>query len=148
MQQKDGNSLRKTKHCRRRLTVFGTISIVVIVLFIYNLFSYINTINKLEGEEQKLQEELTELRKNNANLKEEIDKLKNPDYLAAYAREKFQYSKNGEIIIRIDENDKVMVEISTDEVEHKQKIVIILLGITLSILFIYIFIKIRKKSLE
>ena len=140
--------MRKTKHCRRRLTVFGTISIIVIVLFIYNLFSYINTINKLEREEQKLQEELTELRKNNANLKEEIDKLKNPDYLAKYARESFLYSKKGEYIIRIDEDNQMIVEMNTDEVEHKQKIVIILLVITLSMLFIYIFLKIRKKSLD
>ena len=84
----------------------------------------------------------------NEELKREIEKLKNPEYLAKYARENFLYSKEGEYIIRIDENDKLVVEMDTKEVENKQKIVMVLLVITLSVLFIYIFIKIRKRSLK
>ena len=113
----------------------------------YNLISYISSVSALEKKEQDLKNKLVELEKNNVNLKEEIEKLKNPDYLAKYARENFLYSKEGEYIIRIDENDKVVIEMNTEEVENKQRIVIILLGFTLSILFIYIIIKIRKRSL-
>lgn len=139
---------KNSKHCKRRLTVFGSISILVILLFVYNLISYISSVSALEKKEQDLKNKLVELEKNNVNLKEEIEKLKNPDYLAKYARENFLYSKEGEYIIRIDENDKVVIEMNTEEVENKQRIVVILLGITLSILFIYIIIKIRKRSLE
>jgi cell division protein FtsB len=37
------------------------------------------------------------------NLKEEINRLQDPEYMAKYAREKYLYSKNGEIIIKIEE---------------------------------------------
>ena len=45
---------------------------------------------------------------NYANDKEEelkatVTKLQDPDYVARYAREKYLYSKDGEIIIRIPE---------------------------------------------
>ncbi len=139
---------KNSKHCKRRLTVFGTISIIVIILFVYNLFSYITLINRLENEQKELENKLVELQRDIANKKEEIEKLKNPEYLAKYARENFLYSKEGEYIIRIDENDKLVVEMDTKEVENKQKIVMVLLVITLSVLFIYIFIKIRKRSLK
>ncbi len=139
---------KNSKHCKRRLTVFGTISIIVIILFVYNLFSYITLINRLENEQKELENKLVELQRDIANKKEEIEKLKNPEYLAKYARENFLYSKEGEYIIRIDENDKLVVEMDTKEVENKQKIVMVLLVITLSVLFIYIFIKIKKRSLK
>ena len=38
-------------------------------------------------------------------LKSEVAKLQDPDYVARYAREKYLYSKSGEIIIRIPENN-------------------------------------------
>ena len=36
-------------------------------------------------------------------LKEEINRLQDPEYMAKYAREKYLYSKNGEIIIKIED---------------------------------------------
>ena len=36
-----------------------------------------------------------------ASLNVEVAKLKDPDYIARYAREKYMYSKPGEIILRI-----------------------------------------------
>jgi cell division protein DivIC len=38
-------------------------------------------------------------------LKDEINKLKDPEYMARYAREKYLYSKDGELIIRIPDED-------------------------------------------
>ena len=37
------------------------------------------------------------------NLKEEINKLQDPEYMAKYAREKYLYSKDDEIVIKIEE---------------------------------------------
>ena len=139
---------KNTKHCKRRLTVFGTISLIVIVLFVYNLISYISTVKRLENQEKELKNRLVELQNDNTNLKEEIEKLKNPEYLAKYARENFLYSKDGEYIIRIDQINKEINKIDDSKVEYKTRIVVILLCLTLSILFIYIFIKVKKRSLE
>ena len=37
------------------------------------------------------------------NLKEEITRLQDPEYMAKYAREKYLYSKDNEIILKIEE---------------------------------------------
>lgn len=137
----------KSKQYKRRLTVFGTVSVLVILLFIYNLFSYINLVNNLEKEEKDLQNKLVQLQKENVDLKDEIEKLKNPDYLAGYAREKFNYSKDGELIIRIDENNNPIVEIDSPSVEYRQKIMILLATTLFIIVIVYIILK-RKRSLE
>lgn len=139
---------KSNKLCKRRLTVFGTISLIVVILFIYNLISYVSLINRLEKKQKELEKELVKLQIDIRDKKEEIEKLKNPDYLAKYARENFLYSKKGEYIIRIDENDNLVVEMNTDEANNKQKIVIFLLGITVLMIVIYLIIKVKKRSLE
>lgn len=139
---------KSNKLCKRRLTVFGTISLIVVILFIYNLISYVSLINRLEKKQKELEKELVKLQIDIRDKKEEIEKLKNPDYLAKYARENFLYSKKGEYIIRIDENDNLVVEMNTDEANNKQKIVIFLLGITVLMIIIYLIIKVKKRSLE
>lgn len=52
--------------------------------------------DKLEATyNEKLSEEET--------LKDEINKLQDPEYMARYAREKYLYSKKNEIIIKIED---------------------------------------------
>ena len=36
-------------------------------------------------------------------LKANVDRLEDPDYVARFAREKYMYSKDGEIILRLPE---------------------------------------------
>ena len=38
-------------------------------------------------------------------LETDVKKLQDPDYVAKYAREKYLYSKDGELIIKIVDND-------------------------------------------
>ena len=38
-------------------------------------------------------------------LKSDVNKLQDPDYVARYAREKYLYTKEGELIIRIGDNE-------------------------------------------
>ncbi len=44
---------------------------------------------------------LEKLKDKEEELNKTVTKLQNPDYVARYAREKYLYSKDGEIIIRI-----------------------------------------------
>ena len=48
---------------------------------------------------------MASLEEEEENLNNEIKKLQDSDYLARYAREKYFYSKNGELIIRIPTED-------------------------------------------
>ena len=137
----------KTKQYKRRLTVFGGLSCLVIVLFIYHLISYIVLVSNLTRQEEELQKKLLDLKKNNIELKEEIQKLKDPEYLAKYAQEKFLYSKDGQYIIRIDENDNIVVELNLEDVRYR-KVMIYILGLAIMSVLIYFIVRIRKRSLE
>ena len=52
-------------------------------------------------EKKEFEKELLELKDKEEELKATVTKLQDPDYVARYAREKYLYSKDGEIIIRI-----------------------------------------------
>jgi len=53
----------------------------------------------------KLQEEYKELQEEQVVLEQEAAKLQDPEYVLRYAREKYGYSKEGELIIRIQEEN-------------------------------------------
>ena len=50
---------------------------------------------------KELKQKLTDLKEKEDQLQVDADKLQDPDYIARYAREKYAYSKDGEIILRI-----------------------------------------------
>lgn len=131
-----------SKASKRRLLLFGTISLVVIVYFFSILFSYSYNIYKLKQEEKQLQTELAALEHDEKLLKINIEKLKDPNYIAKYAREYFQYSKDGEIILKIDSlNNKKLIE-EQDDFEYDM-ILKVGCGVLFAIL-LYVFIKNRK----
>lgn len=99
---------RITKASKHRLLFFGTISIGIIVYFIFSLSYYAMNIYRLQKEEKKLTQNLTSLKYDEKNLKTEIEKLKDPEYLARYARENYLYSKDGEIVIQLKKEDKII----------------------------------------
>lgn len=133
---------RKIKASKIRILLFGTISLVVIVYFFTILFSYTYNIYSLKQEEKKLQIELADLEHDEKLLKTNIEKLKDPDYIAKYARENFQYSKDGEIILKLDSLG------NNENVEEKndfQYKIIFEVGFgILFIIILYVFIKNRK----
>ena len=57
---------------------------------------------KKKKEKRELTKQLATLKEDETTLTDDVDKLKNPEYAARYAREKYLYSKNGEKILKID----------------------------------------------
>lgn len=57
-------------------------------------------------QKKKLEKEYQELQDKQEVLEQEVVKLQDPEYVLRYAREKYGYSKDGELIIRINENSK------------------------------------------
>ena len=80
------------------LVVFGS----VMVALGYNCLSNILKINDMNQEKKNLQEKLTSLQEEKELLETDILKLEDPDYIAKYVREKYFYSKDGELILRLD----------------------------------------------
>lgn len=68
----------------------------------YNLFNNVISIVKMSNEKKELKNQIAVLAKEKENLELDIQRLNDPDYIAKYVREKYFYSKEGELILRMD----------------------------------------------
>ena len=57
----------------------------------------------MKEEKAKLENQLVSLQEEKDALETDIMKLEDPDYIAKYVREKYFYSKDGELILRLDQ---------------------------------------------
>lgn len=79
----------------------GVSSIAIIIGTTYTIGKYWIEIYDKYQEKKELKKELVALKEKEEELKVDASKLQDPDYIARYAREKYSYSKDGEIILRI-----------------------------------------------
>ena len=92
-----------TKKDKRRITLLFMIMIPLLVLFVSRMFSYWSVIITNINEKKELETKYKEILEKEDLLKSEINKLQDKEYVARYAREKLLYSKDGEIIIKMDQ---------------------------------------------
>lgn len=93
---------RRKKRLYRRLALF---SIVMILLFGSLVVYHINqrtVYSEKHQEYEQLSEQLVELEKQEKNLQEEINLLKDEDYILDIARTNYFLSKEGELIFQIE----------------------------------------------
>ena len=81
--------------------IFGTI----IASLSYSFFSNVQKMIEINKQKNELKEKLASLEEEEKVLNSDIKKLEDPDYVARYAREKYLYSKEGELIIRIPDDE-------------------------------------------
>lgn len=55
----------------------------------------------MKEQKKELEDRIASLKEEEKVLESDIQKLEDPSYVARYAREKYLYSKDGEIIIRM-----------------------------------------------
>ena len=91
-----------TKKDKRRLLVLMCIFIPLLIWFISNITTYTSIIYSNIKEKKELDKKYAEILEEEELLKSEISKLQDEEYVARYAREKYLYSKDDEIIIKID----------------------------------------------
>lgn len=84
------------------LSVASIFAIAVIGASLYNILTQIIQSNKELNEKEEV---LLGLQREEEDLNNEIELLQDKDYLARYAREKYFYSKDGEVIIRMPSED-------------------------------------------
>ena len=89
------------KKSAKRICCFGMIAFVSIVAILLSVFKVVSQIIDKYQEADNLEIKLADLKEEEEILNNEILKLQDPEYLARYAREKYFYSKDGELIIRI-----------------------------------------------
>ena len=75
--------------------------VILIIALIGTVINDWMQVVKNRSEIKEIQVKYEELKEEEESLNVEVAKLKDPDYIARYAREKYMYSKPGEIILRI-----------------------------------------------
>ena len=93
------------KKKKRRFLLFGLTSILVLTLMTLTIGKYWVTIYEKYQEKKELEQELLELKAKEKELELDAKKLQDSEYIARYAREKYLYSKDGEFIIKIPEDE-------------------------------------------
>lgn len=92
-----------TVKTKSRMLVIFLFFIVIISTLGYTLFFNVCQIVDLKLDMIELKEKKLELEDEEKVIEADIKRLQNPEYIARYAREKYFYSKPGEIILRIED---------------------------------------------
>lgn len=99
--------LRKKKaKSRARVCLFVPACAIAVIAIFTAIGNYWVQIFEKYQEREVLEEKMLTLREKEAELKVDVEKLEDPDYIARYAREKYMYSKDGEIILRLPEDEE------------------------------------------
>ncbi len=129
---------------KKRIFFLSLMCLGVMCYFFVTAFNFIFDISSLNHEEKVLKNDLVTLQEEEVNLNKELDKLKNDEYKARYAREYFLYSKSdGEYIFSIDDDGKKTVEKEDSSELYKY---LTIGGIVFVILIIIVFIRLNRKK--
>ena len=90
-----------TKKDKRRMLIWSLLILVIGAYLGYFAFDYWGRILDNRRTRKELEKEYTSLLELEKNLNSEVIKLHDPEYVAKFAREKYMYSREGELIIRI-----------------------------------------------
>ncbi len=91
---------KASKHKIRLVLAFLVFASITSVLG-YNLLSNVKSINELVLQKKELKIKINDLKVEKEDLQTDIKKLEDADYIARYVREKYMYSKDGELILRM-----------------------------------------------
>ncbi len=96
---------RYSAKTRGRIMVLFAFFGAIIATLSYTLLFNLKQISDLEYEKRKLNKEKIELKDDENATLADIKRLSDSLYVARYAREKYFYSKDGELILRLDEKN-------------------------------------------
>lgn len=108
------NNLSKTKklisnankNAKKRIVFLLFAVVIFIVILISSVFGDVTQIYQNKSQTKQLTEKYRNLLEEEASLNSEVVKLQDPEYMARYAREKYLYTKDGEIILTILDGSK------------------------------------------
>ncbi len=96
---------KSNKKAKRRIFVFFIFFGAIIGSLSYSFFTNVEKIIEIKKEKSGLNTKLADLQEEEKVLNSDIKKLQDPEYVARYAREKYLYSKDGELIIRLPDDN-------------------------------------------
>lgn len=132
-----------SKTSKRRLVVLTPLVVFLVGYAIFTLVVTVHELYTLHSKEQNLQNNLTELKSEAENLKTEINKLQDADYVARYARENYLYTKDGEYVIKVNGEE---TKEKKEKINIAENYIIYASALLFILIFIYIIVKHRKKK--
>lgn len=91
---------------RLRLFVYAGILITLIGVLGFTCFNSWKLIHNNRKQKAELEAKYNKLMETEDKLEGEVVKLQDPEYVAKYAREKYLYTKEGELIIDLSKNEE------------------------------------------
>ena len=92
----------RTKKEKKRLFFISFIIVGLVFLLGFSVYKDFIIISNNKNQTTKLTKEYENLLDEKKSLTSQVTKMQDPDYLARYAKEKYLYSREDEVIIRID----------------------------------------------
>ena len=133
---------RVSKVSKRRLAIFGTISIFLIIYAFSSLIYYNYKVYSLKQEKKNLNAQMTELKSSQSDYKNTITKLQDKEYLARYARENYLYTKENELVLDVRKDTNDVVEVETEKTDYK----FIIIGLFIIVVIVGCVIKKKSKK--
>ena len=96
--------MKKTKKEKKRLFLISIMLCAMLGILINSVARDWVEILDNNSQIKSLEDEYSNLLTEEEKLKSDVTKLQDSDYIARYAKEKFLYSQEGDLIIRMDEN--------------------------------------------
>lgn len=106
MKSKNKSKKRKLSlHVRFRFFMFLLLFVCSVSVLGYNCGNNLIKLMELKAQKEDLKKQIVYLMDEKENLEADVERLSDSTYIARYARERYLYSKDDEIIIRIDNED-------------------------------------------
>ena len=99
-------SKKGLKRAKKRLFMLTVALFIIMAAVVSSVFKDWLQIMDNKRQEYELSEKYTSLLDEEQQLQSDVNKLQDPAYVARYAREKFLYTKDGELIIRIPKSNQ------------------------------------------
>ena len=93
--------MKKTKKEKKRLFVISAVIILLIESLVSSVAGDWTKIMENKSKITSLNKQYNDLLSEEEKLVSEVTKLQDDDYIVRFAKEKFLYSENGELIIRM-----------------------------------------------
>ncbi len=93
--------MKKTRKEKKRLVIISSMIVILMVLLVHSVARDWTEIMDNNHQIKQLTQEYNDLLKEEEKLASDVTKLQDSDYIARYAKEKFLYSQDGDIILRM-----------------------------------------------
>lgn len=96
---------KKNKKANRRIAIYLFAFITIMIGIFFTFPNYAFQIYQKCNEKENLKEDLVDLKEQQETLEKEVEQLNDNEYIAKLARQKYLFSKDGEIIVKIDDSN-------------------------------------------